>query len=123
MSTYRLNNTDIRSLPVVPPAFFAQIVATGAPGAGGTGISAALQGVGITLSNYLPLTEGIVIKNMGITSSTFLRVYENIGYTGQNRYFTIGGLDEMFIGCTNPGDLFIRNNVAGAGLTFGLFAR
>jgi len=102
--------------------FFAQFSATGAAG-GGTAFGAAIGGVGITLNNIIPLREGVTIKNMNTTSTTMLRIYGSSADTGANRYYMIGGLDELFVGCTNPANIFVRNDVAGTGIVVSVYGR
>ena len=119
---YKINQTDIRSIQPNPPLFFANTVATG-PAGGGTAMSIALTNIGVSLGTIGALREGVLIKNMSGNTTAFIDIFGTSGDSGGNKKYSIGGLDEVFIGCTNPANFFIKNAVAGAGITFGVYGR
>lgn len=113
--------TDIRPNP---PLFFANIVATGPAGnAGGTALSVALNYIGVSLGTIGALREGVLIKNMSGNTMAFIDIFGTSGDSGGNKKYSIGGGNEVFIGCTNPANFFVKNAVAGAGITFGVYGR
>ena len=82
--------TDIRPNP---PLFFANIVATGAAG-GGTAMSVALAGLGVSLSTIGALREGVLIKNLSGNTMAFLDIFGTSGDSGGNKKYSIGGGNE-----------------------------
>ena len=119
MAYRTFNYTDIRPNP---PLFFANIVATGAAG-GGTAMSVALNNIGVSLGTIGALREGVLIKNLSGNTMAFLDIFGTSGDSGGNKKYSIGGGNEVFIGCTNPANFFVKNAVAGAGITFGVYGR
>lgn len=120
---YKINQTDIRSIQPNPPLFFAQIVATGGAVGGGTAMSVALNNIGVSLGTIGALREGVLIKNMSGNTTAFLDIFATSGDSLGNKKYSIGGLDEVFIGCTNPANFFVKNAVAGTGISFGVYGR
>lgn len=111
--------TDIRPNP---PLFFAQIAAAG-PAGGGTAMSVALNNIGVSLGTIGALREGVLIKNLNGNTMTFIDIFGTSGDSGGNKKYSIGGGGEVFIGCTNPANFFLKNAAGGVGITFGVYGR
>lgn len=111
--TYRVNTTDIRSFWVNSPKFFATYSINNTSAAESIEEVLASVNIAITLSDYLPLAEGIYIRNTTVAGSgSTLQIYLNSSDIGSNRYLIVPSQEQVFISIKDPSEIYVTTTSA-----------
>jgi len=123
--SYKLNNTDIRSIKVYDP----KVIQTTTGFAANTATSwVYLLGGTFTKPTSTPLTEGVLIRNIGTASNAVISIegitvgtYPGTGATAHG--FLLATNSEMFLPVNNLDDVVFKTSSASLiGVTLGFIA-